>query len=669
MKRDVTPLWAVLLSVAFCFGGTAAMVTGFSLGGSVWFLLFGCVILAALATFLLRYRFGWLVYSAALALLLLSKQFWLQGRYLCYAIGIFYSRGYGFALPGWLQKPEPCATILPLLLIAGVIAGVVAWTILYRRRAFWAVGIGLLPLVSCLVVTVTVPDTFAIVCLLGALALLILTQSTRRRDPRQGNRLCAMLSLPVLAGLVLLVALVPRESYRPIQFPQWMSHSHTQTTPDPTSPVQDKLSNKVDFSKEGYRNLPKTRVMVVTTDYSGKLYLRGRHYYTYSGTAWNMNPTLREPSITPSGNWISSTGYSITISDLKGGDFHYIPYYPQESIQFSGGMVLGETGEDYTYYFNPLWEKWQQQALSNYPTQEELDYRHLPTETMDWAADIVVNLETPGDPVSTADAVKQYVQNSAAYDLDTPYPPDGTTDFVYWFLNESDTGYCVHFASAATVLLRAAGVPARYVEGYAASVTPQAKNNIRGDMAHAWVEYYVNGLGWVVLDPTPAEPESSTPPATTAPTTSGESTSQATTGATSATATTQSTTQAPTPEPEASGKLTGVLWVLLGVTAALMLIVIQWLLRRYFKLRKLRQGHPNRQALARFTEAKKVAKLQKKPVPDELRTLAEKAKFSNHSLTSQELAQFDRYTAESIQSLCRAHWYWHLVLRLIFALR
>ena len=39
-------------------------------------------------------------------------------------------------------------------------------------------------------------------------------------------------------------------------------------------------------------------------------------------------------------------------------------------------------------------------------------------------------------------------------------------DFAIWFLTEADTGYCIHFATAAVVLLRAAGIPARYVDGY-----------------------------------------------------------------------------------------------------------------------------------------------------------------------------------------------------------
>ena len=665
-------LWAVVVSFALSFGGVSAMVTAFSLEESLTALVFGCVLLAVLAAFLMRYRFGWLGYYALLALMLLMKKFWLQGKYLCLQITQFYSAGYGFQLPSWMLDVKPQPMLLPLLLIAGIVTGVAVGTILHRRRAFWAVGIGLLPLISCLIVTVTVPDTFAIVFLLGALALLIMTQSTRRQDPRQGNRLCAMLALPIVAGLLLLMAVVPRESYRPFRLPGWMSFQNTQTVPNAPSDVSDKRNSAVDLSQEGYRKLDRTPVMDITTDFAGKLYLRGRHYHTYTGTAWDCDLSLPESSITPSDTWVSTANYSVTISPRKAADYHHIPYYTHTPQSFYGGMIPIQADGVYTYEFSPLWSNWRQrwQKLPGSMPQEEADYLYLPSQTVDWAAELATRLlgSTDPDAVSIAEAVKEYVRNSADYDLDTPIPPEDTTDFVRWFLTDSDTGYCVHFASAATGLLRAAGVPARYVEGYTLQVSSPEETVVREEMAHAWVEYYVGGLGWVILDPTPADTEESTPPVTTVPT--EPATTPTTQPTTTAPATTEPTAPSATPDPEpvTPRRFTGLVWVLTGSAAGLLLLLTQWLTRRRWKLRKLRRGHPNRQALARYDEVKLLSKLQRLPVPDELRNLAEKAKFSNHPLTRQELAQFDKYTAESIRSLCEAHWYWHILLRLVFAL-
>ncbi len=81
-----------------------------------------------------------------------------------------------------------------------------------------------------------------------------------------------------------------------------------------------------------------------------------------------------------------------------------------------------------------------------------------------------------------------------------------TSQPVAEFLFEKKKGYCQYFASAAALLLRQEGVATRYVSGF--HVT---ENNRIGDHyvvremdAHAWIESYIPGEGWVQADPTPA---------------------------------------------------------------------------------------------------------------------------------------------------------------------
>ena len=80
--------------------------------------------------------------------------------------------------------------------------------------------------------------------------------------------------------------------------------------------------------------------------------------------------------------------------------------------------------------------------------------------------------------------------------------PSSETDFVRWFLEESDTGYCAHFASATAVLLQAAGIPARYVTGYMVDTQAGVSTTVYMDEAHAWVEFYDPSVGWRVLEST-----------------------------------------------------------------------------------------------------------------------------------------------------------------------
>lgn len=102
--------------------------------------------------------------------------------------------------------------------------------------------------------------------------------------------------------------------------------------------------------------------------------------------------------------------------------------------------------------------------------------------------------------------VKDYLSR-CTYTL-SPGRLNSNEDFVVKFLTETKEGYCSHFASAGTLIFRAMGIPARYVEGY---VVMEADGNdyeyssvVKDDAAHAWVEIYVRGVGWVPVDVTPA---------------------------------------------------------------------------------------------------------------------------------------------------------------------
>ncbi|MCL2575825.1 MAG: transglutaminase-like domain-containing protein [Defluviitaleaceae bacterium] len=79
-------------------------------------------------------------------------------------------------------------------------------------------------------------------------------------------------------------------------------------------------------------------------------------------------------------------------------------------------------------------------------------------------------------------------------------------DFVDWFLFDAQTGYCVHFATAFVVMMRSLGIPARYVEGFAANgnVGIDGFMDVINRQGHAWAEVYFEGFGWYIFEPTPS---------------------------------------------------------------------------------------------------------------------------------------------------------------------
>ncbi|MBB6024519.1 hypothetical protein HNR77_005645 [Paenibacillus sp. JGP012] len=126
----------------------------------------------------------------------------------------------------------------------------------------------------------------------------------------------------------------------------------------------------------------------------------------------------------------------------------------------------------------------------------------LPQRVKDLAAEIMGTSATRYDAVQ---AVRSYLQANARYSLDTRMPPRGR-DFVDDFLFVTRAGYCNHFSTAMVVLLRAEGIPARWVKGYApGQAYPQVPGRVivtQAD-AHSWVEVYFPGVGWMPFEATP----------------------------------------------------------------------------------------------------------------------------------------------------------------------
>ncbi|MBQ9828124.1 MAG: transglutaminase domain-containing protein, partial [Lachnospiraceae bacterium] len=90
----------------------------------------------------------------------------------------------------------------------------------------------------------------------------------------------------------------------------------------------------------------------------------------------------------------------------------------------------------------------------------------------------------------------------------------GSSDFLQYVLEQSRSGYDVHYATAAVLMFRYMGVPARYVEGYyispeeAAEMEPGKEYILDESHAHAWAEYYLEGVGWLPFETTPGYDQS-----------------------------------------------------------------------------------------------------------------------------------------------------------------
>lgn len=165
-------------------------------------------------------------------------------------------------------------------------------------------------------------------------------------------------------------------------------------------------------------------------------------------------------------------------------------------------------------------------------------------------------------------------------------------DFVQHFLEVSKKGYSVHYASAAVLMYRYLGIPARYVEGYL--ITPEMAENVgagqqitvTGKSAHAWAEIYQDGVGWIPMEVTPPYLDvMERPEFAAASYTSGEN---------GGSSDGESATEAirdeedPKPETEKGKKKLPILKILVSVLAVIFLLLIMaWLFYVFLQRKKL----------------------------------------------------------------------------------
>lgn len=111
-----------------------------------------------------------------------------------------------------------------------------------------------------------------------------------------------------------------------------------------------------------------------------------------------------------------------------------------------------------------------------------------------------ITLEAPTQAEKIA-AIGDYLLKNHKYSLNFSV---GADDPVSQFLLEKKAAHCQFFGSAATILMRLNGIPARYVTGFWAHETaPDGTTIVRGRDAHAWSEAFVSGIGWVTVETTP----------------------------------------------------------------------------------------------------------------------------------------------------------------------
>ena len=502
MKRKIWVTAGIAAALAFliAFGAVGCVVSGFDLPLDSYakvVLICGAASVFCAAAFSLK----WGGAAVLCALVLGAGYVWKQDEAaeqlfgLLYRMTSVYSRAYGWDP---VQLSDGAAAVdIPMAVLGVLLSAAVTWSVCRKLGAVLPVAASLIPLSACMVVTDTVPDVQYLFCLLFGLIILILTSRVRRQSAPQGNRLTAMAAIPAALALAALFLTFPQESYvNRSEATRDAILSWFQSIPEKvaenvrqevTVSVPAQEPDHVRLASLGRRTESPITVMEVTAEIGGTLYLRGQDYDGYDGMAWTVSQHRTED--------FSLTGEDygeVSIRTVGERALLYLPYYPARSMALIGGNMSNTWA--YTEYVIPragLPDDWRITAISGTATPPDLNspYLALPDATRARAEVLLADiLGGASSTVEKAEKIGDYVRASARYDLNPSRIGEGETDFALWFLEDAEAGYCVHFATAAAVLLRAAGIEARYVSGYLVKTAPGTPADVTEKNAHAWAE-------------------------------------------------------------------------------------------------------------------------------------------------------------------------------------
>ena len=695
------------LSAGLCF----CVMTSFAVPADGLSLVCACVLAALLfsALLLLPKSWIWLLAMAALAgggFYMLRAQLVDSTSALVFAV----TQQYSEAIPGiqtvHLTDTSGMDATLILILIAALYALLCSWTVMRSESLVYLLVLTLPVLALCLIILQTPPAAWAILLVVGVLALLLLTQLLRARQAGEGNRLALLLAAPLALLIGLLAVLFPAGTY---DRAEWSDHLQEtiSTAADkltlfrrdaktgqvkfssPISPstlgsyLWDSSVTSVNLNRIGPQVQFGRSVMRVKSEVSGPVHLRGDSMAVYEDNRWKALP---ESDYTDTDSMMNALLAGIVPvsyrpdmqieTNMKSG-IYYLPYFsaalPEDAVPYYDAYVKNPSQQtSYSIYYFSMRGSFVDNGA--YETFVHEAYTQVPDETRQALADILPQLGVQPDdaPEQIVSAVQAYVSASASYDLSTPSVPNGE-DFVSWFLHDSETGYCVHFATAAAILLRCLDVPARYVTGYSTAITANEWTTVTSDDAHAWVEYYFDGAGWYVLDPTPAADT----PAQTAPEepiaapiepadNQPEDTPPAGDEPPAVPDIPAESQETPQKTDKKSVNILHFVWPVLVLAAALFL----WRALRFSVRRAaIGRGSPNRRAVALYHHICGLSRQTKTEGTSDFLEIAEKARFSHHKLNREDLLPMQAHAEQLTKQLLADKRFWKQVLyRVIYAL-
>jgi len=289
----------------------------------------------------------------------------------------------------------------------------------------------------------------------------------------------------------------------------------------PSTDIDDPNGSSDLLPSEGMENVV---IYSVYGSVDGPLYLKVRSYGDYTGKGWKNAPVYTElfdhtysPAYMTAAALKQAERRAQTVRIKSFCKDYGLPYYftlENPEIQTNETFFQGNTDGVYDVDYYELGSEIG--SLSFPDSDYERAYREfvysnylqIDGETLAYMIDLIAREGFSADKASVIADVATYIQGAAVYDMEYPRELEEQDNVVIAFLETYKTGVCRHYASAAVLLYRALGIPARYTVGALAEMKAGEWTDVTRRSAHAWVEVYLDGIGWVQVEVTGGTPES-----------------------------------------------------------------------------------------------------------------------------------------------------------------
>ncbi|WP_296236806.1 DUF3488 and transglutaminase-like domain-containing protein [Psychrobacter sp. UBA5136] len=386
------------------------------------------------------------------------------------------------------------------------------WELYKRRDAYVVLNLSLFVLASLFLMDQGMVTTFEVV--VGAVVVLLAFIALNDDGNTRGDgrlRTLGVLGIGALPLLVVLFLFFPR--LPPLWSVQLSGQQATTGVSDSMAPgdfANLGQSTELAFRVEFAENRPPQQ----------QLYWRGLVFSDFDGVTWRPSSQQREwQPAPPVPNWMASALASVP-DEVKVAPNRYqvileptqqnwlfgldYPFTQQQDISITSNFTLRKD--------QPVTQQLRYEVLQFAPMRIDTALTDearrlnlvLPSSGNPQARALAQQLfaQSGSDPVRYIQSIERWInQTNFRYTLS---PPRLHNNRIDEFLFETKAGFCEHYSSSFTFMLRAAGIPARVVAGYQGGEPSRNGNvwEVRQMDAHAWTEVWLEGQGWVRVDPT-----------------------------------------------------------------------------------------------------------------------------------------------------------------------